>query len=199
MKLIIIIIFILSFSSFASDFEVITTPENSDVYLQINPKDKPIKMGRTPLKLDTEEVYKYLNGNKTYIIDIKKDGFDDYKIMMVRSEDVSVKLDVLLEVTSEIKTIKKHDILMSNLFKVQRLIRSNNFDDAIDKLNNLEKDYSDFSIISELKGITYYMKKDVNKALSMFRLAFSKNPQNSDAYKMKIYLEKKLGIDAEVN
>src|SRR5690606_24299241 len=101
-------------------------------------------------------------------------------------------------ISQEILTVKKHDILMADLFNIQKLIRSNNYSEALAKLEILEKDFPNFSIIPELKGIAYYMSKDIEKALSQFRTAFSKNAENRDAFKMKVYLEKKLGIDTEL-
>jgi tetratricopeptide (TPR) repeat protein len=191
---------LISSTCYASNYEIVTTPENADVFIYHNKSHgSPIKLGKTPLKLKGEDIHQHIGEDKTYLLKITKKGHDDYKVMMVKTKDVDVKMQVLLDINKEITTINKHDILMSRLFKVQRLIRASNFDDALQKLSDLEKDFEDFSIISELKGITYYMKKDINKALSMFRLAFSKNPKNKDAYKMKVYLEKKLGVDAEIN
>lgn len=189
-------LFLLSFGVFAADFQVETTPVKAEVFLEGAGAGK-VKLGETPLKMPIKEVFRHVGSDKTFRIKIKKKGFDDYNIMLVKSENADFKLEVLLEVNKEIKTIREHDVLMGELFKVQRLIRSNNFSDALGRLDDLEKKHSDFSIITELKGIAYYMQKDVTKALSMFRSAFSKNSNNRDAYKMKVYLEKRLGLDAE--
>lgn len=201
MKLVIFFIFssMYSFAYSATNFEVKSTPSDSFVYFQEKPSSKPIKLGKTPLKLSSGDIEKLVGENKTYILNVRKKGFDPYQILMVRTKGVDTSLEVTLDINKEIKTAQKHDNLASALFDVQRLIRSNNFSDALKQLDNLEKEYEGFSIISEMKGLTYYMKKDINNALAMFRLAFSKNPENRDAYKMKVYLEKKLGIDTEVN
>lgn len=181
----------------AAEFEVKTTPSKAEVFLQRGSEEGEVKLGETPLKIPMEEVFRHIGSDKTYRLTLRKKGFDDYRIMMVKSENADFKLEILLDVNKEIKTIREHDMLMGELFKVQRLIRSNNFADALGRLDELEKKHSDFSIITELKGIAYYMQKDVTKALSMFRDAFSKNSNNRDAYKMKVYLEKRLGLDAE--
>lgn len=195
----VLILFLVSSFAFANDFEFKSTPSNAKISLYKSADADPIKLGNTPLKLSGADIFRHLGDKKTFIVSFSKDGFDEYRVMMVKSEKANFEINTKLKTNIEIKTIKKHDLLISELFKVQRLIRSNNFSDALTRLESLEEAHQGFSIIPELKGITYYMKRDINKALSMFRLAFGKNPQNKDAYKMKVYLEKKLGIDTEVN
>lgn len=185
--------------SYATKMQISSTPENSEVFFQLTPSSKKVKLGKTPLSIVENDIEKLLGENKTYILKIEKRGFEPYQILMLKSKGVETKLEVSLAVNQEIKTAIKHDNLASSLFDVQRLIRSNNYSDAHKKLDSLEQKYRNFSIIPELKGLAYYMQKDINNALSMFRLAFSRNSENKDAYKMKVYLEKKLGIDTEVN
>jgi len=201
MKTYVLILFlILSFCSMASEgFKISSSPTGTDVYFQKTTSTPKVKIGKTPLVMTDLELSRLLDKNKTFVISLDRDGYQPYRIMLVRTKEVDMVMEVKLTINEEIKTAKKHDNLMSSLFDVQRLIRSNNFADALSKLDKLEKEYKNFSIIPEMKGLTYYMQKDVNKALSMFRIAFSKNPENRDAYKMKVYLEKKLGIDTEIN
>lgn len=183
----------------ASEFEVTTTPAKAEVFIASETSGEPVKLGNTPLKLTSDEVFSQVKDSKAFVLTVKKEGFDPYRLMIVKTPDVDYKMDILLTVSGEVRTIKKHDLLMSELFKAQRMIRAGNLSDALNKLTELEKDNKGFSIISEMKAIAYYMKKDLNAALSMYREAFSKNHKNQDAYKMKVYLEKKLGLEAEIN
>lgn len=192
-----LLVFLAMGAAYGEDIEIKTTPEDAEVFISAGPGKKEIKLGNTPLKMPSEDVFGQTGQSKSIFVTVKKEGFDTYRVMMIKTPGVDYKMEILLNISKEITTIKKHDLLMAELFKAQRMIRANNFGDALNKLTDLEKDYKEFSIITEMKGITYYMQKDLNNALSMFRLAFSKNSQNRDAYKMKVYLEKKLGLDAE--
>jgi tetratricopeptide (TPR) repeat protein len=195
-------LFIILFSIqmlYAEDFILNTTPPDAEIFVSSYKSKKPIKLGKSPLKMSSDEVFKLTEGTKTFTLEVKKEGFDPYRVVVAKTPNVEYKMEILLQVTSEIKTVKEHDVLISELFKAQRLIRANNLEDALALLNNLEQKHKDFSVISELKGIAYYMRKDFENALSMFRMAFSKNSKNTDAYKMKVYLEKRLGLDAEIN
>ncbi len=189
--------FLFSGIVFAEEFEIKTTPDEAEVFISAGPGKKETKLGNTPLKMPSEDVFNQTGQNKSILVTIKKEGFDPFRVMMIKTPGVDYKMEILLNISKEITTIKKHDLLMAELFKAQRMIRASNFGDALNKLTELEKDYKEFSIITEMKGIAYYMQKDLNNALSMFRIAFSKNTKNRDAYKMKVYLEKKLGLDAE--
>lgn len=182
-----------------ADFELITTPKEAEVFVYEQFGESPQKIGNTPIKMEVSQFYSYTKSDTFFTMEIRKEGYDPIRFIMMKAGDAELKMNLKMDVAKEITTIKKHDKLIADLFDVQKLIRSNNFGEALAKLELLEKDYPNFSIIPELKGITYYMNKDIEKALSQFRAAFSKNSENRDAFKMKVYLEKKLGIDTELN
>jgi tetratricopeptide (TPR) repeat protein len=131
-------------------------------------------------------------------LELKKDGHDPYRVLVAKTANVDMALTATLELSQAITNIKEHDSLMNELFDVQKLIRARNFVDAINKLEDLEKKNPRLSIIPELRATAMYLNKDVEGALSYYRKAFSVNPDNADAYRMKIYLEKKLGVDSEM-
>lgn len=191
--------FLLSTAAFAAKIDIKSNPEEAEIFIYNDDSSPAQKLGKTPYNNNLDELIKTYVKKNNFIIEIRKEGFDPYKVLFTKTSSLDVELSVNLEVSKDIKTIKKHDMLMSELFEVQKLIRSKNFADALTKLTTLEKDYPHFSIIAELKATNYYMMKDVEKALSYYRKAFALNSENVDSYKMKVYLEKKLGIDTEKN
>src|SRR5690606_9793134 len=130
----------------------------------------------------------YVKGS-IFLITLKKKGFDDYRALFTKLNDTDIDLKINMQVDERIKKLQEHDLLMIKLFKAQKMIRGQNFQDAISQLDILEEKYPGFSIVSELKAIAYYLNKDMEKSLSYYRKAFSLNPKNVDAYKMKVYLE----------
>jgi tetratricopeptide (TPR) repeat protein len=196
--LVVVITSFYSLFAMAGKLELNSSPDKAEIWVKKDPNDSGTKIGETPFTGTTEELFAQVDDGKTAVIELKREGFTPYRFLAIGStKDSDLTLRVTLEVTPEVKAVKEHDSLMAELFKVQKMIRSKNYGDALMRLESLEKDHRHFSIIPELKGITHYMNKDMEKALSMFRLAFSLNPDNADAYKMKVFLEKKLGIDAE--
>lgn len=184
-------------SALSQVYELKTVPPGADVYITENFNREPKKIGVSPIKMNLDELYSQVSSKELYIITIEKEGYENFNYIARKFEGSDIKLEVPLRVSKKYKTIKKHDMLISRMFHIQKLIRSRNFNDALARLGNLEEEFPYFSSIPELKGITYYMSKDVESSLAMFRAAFALNPDNTDAYKMKVYLEKKMGIDAE--
>lgn len=199
MKIVYILTLVL-FSSVAKaeSFVVTSSPANAEVWVKKNATDPGRKLGETPYTGTLEELYSVSPDGKTSFLQISLKGHVSKEFILISNDDKS-KLELSVNLIPEPvhASEKKHDTLISEVLKAQALIRSRNYGGAISKLDELEKDYKNFSVIPELKGIAYYMSKDMEKALSMFRTAFSLNSENSDAYKMKVYLEKKMGIDAE--
>lgn len=195
------ILFIFTFFSIialADTVKIASNPPEAEIWVHSDPNEQPEKIGKTPYKSNLKDLINTYVKKSTFIVEVKKKGFEDYRILFTKMSGIDVDLSVNLAVEDKVKTIKDHDLLMISLFDVQKLIRSGNFSDAIYQLNELEKTHKGFSIIAELKATTYYMNKDIENALAYYRSAFALNPDNVDAYKMKVYLEKKLGVDSEL-
>ena len=184
----------LSFNAWSQDLSITSNPEKADILIQLQGDEEFRTIGKTPLKENLKSFLSTYVGKNSFILTIKKEGYEPYRMLFTKNKNVDIDVSVKLEESKAISTVIKHDILVSDLFKVQKMIRSKNFTGAISRLDQLSKDYKHFSIIPELKGIAYYLNQDVEKSLSMYREAFGLNPKNIDAYKMKVYLEKKLGV-----
>ncbi|MGB0454830.1 MAG: hypothetical protein ACPGJV_14065, partial [Bacteriovoracaceae bacterium] len=89
------------------------------------------------------------------------------------------------------REIDKH---VAKLFEAQRLLRAQNVDDAISLLKKVQEDQPFLSIVPEFLGSAYYLKKDNRRSLDFYKQAFRVNPENQDAFVMKNYLEKALGV-----
>lgn len=186
----------LTLTANAAKLSIKSQPDGAEVF--ITGGDRPVRLGATPYQSDLSEVMKNYVKSNSFLLEIKKPGHITYRVLIAKTDDVDLELAANLELDPAISNHKEHDLLMNQLFDVQKLIRGRNFRDAIGKLDDLEKKHPTLSIIPELKATSYYMNKEVENSLSYYRKAFALNPDNSDAYRMKVYLEKKLGVDSEV-
>jgi tetratricopeptide (TPR) repeat protein len=191
-----VLIILYCLPAWGSKLVIKSQPDGAEIFI-IN-AGRPIRLGATPFEANLTEIIKTYVKSNSFLVELKKAGHMPYRVLMAKTEDVDLELTANLELDQAISNHKEHDLLMNHLFDVQKMIRGRNFRDALLKLDDLEKKHPTLSIIPELKATSYYMNKDVENALSYYRKAFTVNPDNTDAYRMKIYLEKKLGVDSEV-
>ncbi len=192
-----LLILLFSPLAIAGKLTIKSQPDAAEIFI-IDGNSKPVLLGKTPFESDLEDIIRNYVKSSSFLLELKKDGHDPYRVLVAKSANVDMALTAVVELSQAISYIKQHDFLMNELFDVQKLIRARNFTDAINKLEDLEKKNPRLSIIPELRATAMYLNKDVEGALSYYRKAFSVNPDNADAYRMKIYLEKKLGVDSEM-
>ncbi len=180
-----------------SKITIKSQPPGADIYIASN-EAKPVRLGNTPFEADLNEIVNsYVKAN-SFVLELRKSGHNPYRLIVAKTTEADLELTANLELDEAISNIKDHDLLMNELFNVQKLVRGRNFTDALKQLDALEKKHPQLSIIPEMKATTYYMNRDIENALSYYRKAFSLNPENADAYRMKTYLEKKLNLNTEV-
>jgi tetratricopeptide (TPR) repeat protein len=178
----------------AEDISVTSNPEQADVFVKNTLTKEKVKIGKTPLKMSLNDIVNNFARSNVFIVEISKDGFDPYRLLLSRTGSNDIELSVNLDISKNIQMVKEVDFLMSQLFDVQRQIRAKDYGSALTKLDELEKDFPHYSIIYELKGSAYYLDKQFSKALNYYRKAFSVNPENRDSYIMKVYLEEKFEL-----
>jgi tetratricopeptide (TPR) repeat protein len=188
---------LLSFSAWANKLTIKSQPDGADIFI-VDGSSRPVALGKTPYEGSLDEIINNYVKSSSFLLELKKTGHETYRVLLAKTSNVDMSLAANLELSQSISNIKEHDLLMNELFDVQKLIRSRNFKDAISRLETLEQKNQGLSIIPELRATAMYLNKDVEGALSYYRKAFALNPDNADAYRMKIYLEKKLGVDSEM-
>jgi tetratricopeptide (TPR) repeat protein len=189
-KLIFISFAFMSWPLLASQISINSQPEGAEVIAQMARGGKKIKIGTTPLKIDHSRIEALTQG-VAYKIEVMKSGFEVYRLLVASTGKEDIELQATLEPSQEMKLGPSIDVLVFNLFEVQRLIRSKDYDGALIKLSELEKSHANLSSVWEIKGSINYIKKNFNIALSDYRKAFTLNPQNEVAQRMKEYLESK--------
>jgi tetratricopeptide (TPR) repeat protein len=93
----------------------------------------------------------------------------------------------------DILEFRKLDKNINDLFESQRLLRAQQYDEALVLLKSIEKEQPKLSIVPEMIGSTLYLAKDHKGSLTWYEKAYRMNPENKDAFMMKSYLRKSLG------
>lgn len=181
----------------AAAFKISTSPEGADVFIKKRSEDTPLKLGIAPINMTLEELKNKFNLETTFFIQVSREGHETTSIMLAPLSNSDIDIKLKLPLSKDIVITRKFDNIMANLFEAQRLTRDKNYDQALKMLEQVENEEKHLSVVSEMRGGIYYLKKDFNTALSYYRKAFSINAENKDAYSMKLYLEKSLGIKNE--
>ena len=183
-----------SFKLEASLLTITSNPESCDVKILNSATGKFASVGKTPYTADLKNLKGPSGSDKMMQITVEKIGFIPFNIVIPLLGSIDVKLKANLEVEKDIKYAADFDMLVGDLFDVLRMMRVKDYTSAVTKLSMLEKKFPHFSIVHEMKGSAYYLNKEYKKALNYYRKAFAQNPKNREAYRMKIYLEKKFNI-----
>lgn len=179
----------------AAQVDITSNPSESEVYI-VNPSTRESTMiGETPYNDDIGSSLRSLGLDSSYIIEIRRVGFKPYRLLVSNINRTKLEIDASLEVDSDIERLNDYDLLIGQILHVVRYIRTQDFDSALLELENLEKRFPQFSVIYELRGSIFYLNREFRRALSMYRKAFSLNPLNRDAFRMKDYLERRFNLE----
>lgn len=179
----------------ADELKITSDPSDATVIVRDFGGTITNKIGKTSYVGNLQELAASYSKTGFIIIAIEKEGYLPQSIVLSDMLKSDVSLNFNLEPVQEFSKYKQVDKSINELFEAQRMIRASQYDDAIEKLKSLESNEKNLSIIPELIGSTYYLKKDMANALTWYKKAYRVNPDNKDAFMMKSYLEKSLGTD----
>lgn len=176
----------------AKDLKISTYPEAGEVYVKaLNDSDFK-KVGESPLTISFDEIIKNFTNSDVFFVEIRKPDYKPFRIIVSEFGSADMEISTRLEAKNDYEMTSSIEEVASEILESQRLVRASKYDDSLEKLQALEKKYPKVSLISEMQGNIYYIKKDFKKALDAYTTAFIHNPKNLDAYRMKLYLEKTL-------
>ena len=195
MKVLIMILFVLLTSCGSRKVLITTTPAGAEVYARENGDTVVKSLGVTPLELSESKLETIVkNPKKPTILKISKHGHSEEKIIITDFGNSDVTYNFTLKENSQAEIIAKIDSTSNALFEAQRLMRAGNTADSIRMLEILLKQYKQSSFINELMAGAYYLEKKYEKSLLFYENAYKYDAKNIEAYKMKKYLEDKLGV-----
>ncbi|MFT6630505.1 MAG: tetratricopeptide (TPR) repeat protein [Bacteriovoracaceae bacterium] len=195
MKLFLLSLLVLSFGCSSSKVIIRTTPAGAEVFARESGDPIVKSLGVTPLELNDSKLKSIVkNPNKPTILKISKYGHSSEKIIISDFGNADVTYNFTLKENSQAEIITKIDSTSNILFEAQRLMRVGSTDESIKILDALLKKYKQSSFINELMASAYYLQKDYKKSLFYYETAFKYDSKNIEAFKMKKYLEEKLGV-----
>jgi tetratricopeptide (TPR) repeat protein len=172
-------------------------PPKANIYIRDINSSKNIKIGATPFEDNLSNLASTYAKSGFFIVTIEKEGFESQSIMLSNLFKSDLDMNLTLTAKEDFLVYRKIDRAINEIFEAQRLIRAQQYDDAITLLKNVEKNQENLSIVPEIIASAQYLKKDLKTSLVWYEKAYRKNPENKDAYVMKTYLRKALGLVSE--
>jgi tetratricopeptide (TPR) repeat protein len=194
-----------------------SSPEGSDVFVKKAGSEVFENIGQTPLSSEVSDVRKRIGDSDIIVVETRKKGHISKSLVVTDVDSNSdIRLDFKLptidafltgtdsslsETQKRIlskraeKQLIETNQLVDSLFEAQRLVQVGRYQDALTKLEGLEKKHPEVAAIYEIRGGVAYMNKDYIKALDDYRKASRNNPFNLEVINMRNFLEKKVGED----
>lgn len=178
----------------AEEIAITSNPEEVNIFVKNAQTGQELKIGKTPYKGDVDALTANVANGSVFMIELRKDGFETYRILVTKAGKSDIAVNVNMEVSKDMSMTQDFDLLTGDLFDVQRMVRTKDYQSALKKLEMLEKKFPHFSVVYEMKASVFYLMKEFKRSLTFYRKAFATNPKNRDAYRMKMYLEKKFKV-----
>lgn len=195
LSFIIINLLFVSTKANAEQLKLRSDPPDALVHIRDLGGVQNVKIGNTPYEGNLLDLAANYAKSNFFLIVIEKTGYESQSILLSDLLKSDIELSINLTPKDDILHYRKIEKNINDIFESQRLIRAEQYDDAITLLKTAEQEQPKISIIPEVIGSAYYLKKDHKGALTWFEKAYRMNPENKDAFTMKAYLKKSLGGD----
>ena len=180
-------------TAFADQIKLKSEPIDATIYVRDLNGTLKNKIGKTPFEGNIQEIASTYAKSNFFILVLEKDGYESQSILLNDLLKSDIELSMNMVAKEDILEFRKLDKSINDLFESQRLLRGQQYSDALTLLKTIEKEQPKLSIVPEMIGSALYLSKDQKGSLSWYEKAYRMNPENKDAFTMKTYLRKALG------
>ena len=176
-----------------SKFKVTSNPDKSSVFIKDIQKGKDIEIGKTPLEIDTDELEEKFKFEVTgpIVMEVRQEGYFSSRAFITDIQSADLELSFNLDSHNLLANSKSTDEIVAKLFESQKIIKLQRYDEALKILKELKDKNPTISVIHELEGGVYLLKKDYKLAYKSYVMAYKYNDQNQEALRMKKFIEEK--------
>lgn len=187
------LVLIISSEVVAEQLKLKSDPPGAKIFVRDLSGVQNIKVGNTPYEANLLDLASNYAKSNFFLVVIEKEGYETQSILLSDLLKSDIDLSINLIPKEDILHYRKLDKSVNDLMESQRLLRAQQYDEAITLLKTVEMEQPKLSIVPEIIGSAYYLKKDQRASLTWFEKAYRINPENKDAFTMKSYLRKALG------
>ncbi|MCB9024688.1 MAG: hypothetical protein H6625_00085 [Bdellovibrionaceae bacterium] len=155
-----------------------STPEGADVFL-VQSGAQPVKIGVTPLNIPSDRINN--TSGESVRIYVRKEGFKQESFLIPRvlfnsTIDLSILMDEDKLPAACSNQAQAVENLSRGIAEAQFLIQSKQYSQAENLINSLIIQNSNISVLWDLLGNLYYLKKDTEAALIAYEKSESLSP-----------------------
>jgi TolA-binding protein len=159
-----------------------SVPNEADISV-VDSNGIATSLGKTPLTSNEGDVYK--GSNRYTQVKIKKEGFLDQEVVLMKSTFGSdTVVNVQLKKDETVQNIGEQSItqekVASSIARANGLIQSKQYIEAEAVMANFIEQFPSVSVGYDYLGNINYLQKKYAKALKYYNRALSLNPQNSE-------------------
>jgi tetratricopeptide (TPR) repeat protein len=153
--------------------------EPAEVEVQMGiPGQVKKRVGKTPLTIQGNELPR-----ESFFLTLSSEKHKSVSVLIpetsfAKSAKVSVKMDPVDSGPQCLSPTESFQKIARGVAEAQSLIMAKQFDSAEKTLSNLSVEFSNVSVIFDLLGNTYFLKRDFEKALFAYRRSLALAPDN---------------------
>ncbi|MBT7610106.1 MAG: hypothetical protein HN576_10135 [Bacteriovoracaceae bacterium] len=131
---IITIAMLMSTSAFSEDISITSNPKQATISVRNAETGQEVKIGKTPYKGSLDAIVANIASGSVFMLEITKIGFEPYRILITKTGSSDIAVNVNMIVSRDMRMTQDFDLLMSELFDVQRMIRTKDYSSSMQRL-----------------------------------------------------------------
>ncbi len=183
------IISMMLFSSCTTLFEVKSDPQQADVFVLNEKKEKKV-LGKTPLSIPDSELKKELGtpteAGEFFVVSVEKEGFvpETFNIPATKFGTSITSLNVKLKPGEAPQELNMAKEVLDHMFLAQRLALAQQYERAQIELDKIITPFPKFSRALSMRASIYYAQKNFTESMKWYEEAIKYDPQMEEAVKM---------------
>ncbi|MEK6554948.1 MAG: hypothetical protein AABZ31_06900 [Bdellovibrionota bacterium] len=153
-----------------------SNPSQAKVELVSVKDQSTIPIGETPLQVMIDDIDKKQNSGP-YILRISKEGFAPRELIFVSLTGLQLDYNFDLKKSTGAAATNK---IIEGLFQAQSLAQKSEYIKAVNKLDEMAKEFPEVSAIYEMRGSIYMLRSEFAAATQDFQRALQFEPESAE-------------------
>jgi tetratricopeptide (TPR) repeat protein len=170
-----------------------TNPTEVKVFAKPLGEGKRTLLGQTPLITPVKNIANLAQSTGPLMIEFEKDGYETRSMVLSDIDVNNLLLNVEMKPAFRAGDQATLNWLVENSFEVQRLAKSQRFEESLKILAEMRRVAPLVAMVHEMLGGIYYAKGEYKESFDSYSEALKLNPRSIEAFKMTNLLREHVG------